>query len=247
MIHDCTECNAPTIQSNPNPASVLFAGGVYGRNPHSLSSHLTNHSSSQTLFLNSIPALRSRYITYGSRAIAVPGTDRSNAREARVGSSSLRWLLDRLAEIQVPHGYFQHFYIVSVFSSLFWAVQVVGKGSVVQWICRSSPQDLENTMSIDQIALAWALMSIQGLRRLFESATLTKPSTSKMWFVHWLLGCTFYLAVGLGIWIEGTGTPSPHREIMRNQKGLIIQRSRPATDTSNRSLKGRLTSLLQAL
>ena len=32
-----------------------------------------------------------------------------------------------------------------------------------------------------------------------------KPSTSKMWFVHWLLGIAFYLAVGVSVWIEGAG------------------------------------------
>ena len=34
-----------------------------------------------------------------------------------------------------------------------------------------------------------------------------KPSTSKMWFVHWLLGIAFYLAVGVSVWIEGAGEP----------------------------------------
>ncbi len=62
-------------------------------------------------------------------------------------------------------------------------------------------------MSIDQIALTWSLMSIQGVRRLLESSMFAKPSTSKMWFVHWLLGIAFYLAVGVSVWIEGAGEP----------------------------------------
>ena len=62
-------------------------------------------------------------------------------------------------------------------------------------------------MSIDQIALTWSLMSIQGVRRLLESTMFAKPSSSKMWFVHWLLGITFYLAVAVSVWIEGAGKP----------------------------------------
>ena len=60
-------------------------------------------------------------------------------------------------------------------------------------------------MSIDQIVLTWSLMSIQGVRRLLESSLLAKSSESKMWFVHWLLGIAFYLAVGISVWIEGAG------------------------------------------
>ena len=60
-------------------------------------------------------------------------------------------------------------------------------------------------MSVDQIALTWSLMSLQGVRRLLESTMFAKPSTSKMWFVHWLLGIAFYLAVGVSSWIEGAG------------------------------------------
>ena len=74
-------------------------------------------------------------------------------------------------------------------------------------------------MSIDQIALTWSLMSIQGVRRLFESSMFAKPSTSKMWFVHWLLGIAFYLAVGVSVWIEGAGEPGT--EIKRRLRILV--------------------------
>ena len=61
------------------------------------------------------------------------------------------------------------------------------------------------SMSVDQIALTWSLVSIQGIRRLLESLFLVKPSSSSMWFVHWLLGIAFYLAMGIAVWIEGAG------------------------------------------
>ena len=122
-------------------------------------------------------------------------------------SSIIEQVLDGLAAIQVPHGYFQHFYIVSVLSSVFWGVQFVSKGSILELICQSARNnDPKKSMSIDRIALTWTLMSIQGVRRLLESSLLAKSSASKMWFVHWLLGIAFYLAVSVSIWIEGAGT-----------------------------------------
>lgn len=60
-------------------------------------------------------------------------------------------------------------------------------------------------MSVDQVFVTWSLMSIQGIRRLLESITAAKASTSKMFFAHWLLGLLFYLAMGLAVWVEGAG------------------------------------------
>lgn len=48
-------------------------------------------------------------------------------------------------------------------------------------------------------------MLIQGVRRLNECLSFSKPSSSKMWFVHWFAGIGFYLAVTVAVWIEGTG------------------------------------------
>ena len=56
---------------------------------------------------------------------------------------------------------------------------------------------------MDQIVLVWSLMTVQGVRRLFESYFVTKHSESRMWFVHWYMGVAFYLAMGVAIWIEG--------------------------------------------
>lgn len=60
-------------------------------------------------------------------------------------------------------------------------------------------------MSVSQVMVCWALMMVQGVRRLRECLVFSKPSSSRMWFVHWLLGIAFYLATGIAIWIEGTG------------------------------------------
>ena len=149
---------------------------------------------------------------YGSRAIQVkkdeptktcyetPEEHNSNA------SKSLEWLFVYVAAIQVPHAWFQHFYIVSVASSLFWGIQILAKGSVLESLCQSVGTNVQiEGMTIDQIVLTWSLVTIQGVRRLLETTLLGRSSVSKMWFAHWLLGIAFYLALGVACWIEGAG------------------------------------------
>ncbi|KAJ5157248.1 uncharacterized protein N7482_008348 [Penicillium canariense] len=144
----------------------------------------------------SIPsALRDRFLVYGPRAT-------SGARD----QPSAAGLLDFLATWQVPHGYFAQFYVASVVSSVFWAVQLGWRGCVFESIAsRVSAEHLQQSMSLTQVLICWLLLAIQGSRRLWESVIFRKPSSSQMWCVHWLLGLGFYLAAGVAIWIEGSG------------------------------------------
>lgn len=115
-------------------------------------------------------------------------------------------VLDSLASLRVPHSYFTQFYIASVLSSLFWGVQLLSGGRAFQAIASGvHSEHLESPMSVNQVMVCWALLLIQGSRRLYECLVFSKPSSSKMWFVHWLLGIAFYLAATVAIWIEGTG------------------------------------------
>ncbi|KAI4597040.1 hypothetical protein KJ359_004952 [Pestalotiopsis sp. 9143b] len=107
---------------------------------------------------------------------------------------------------QVPHSWFIHFYVLSVLSSVFWAAQYLYRGAILTALCeyqvgrRSAP-----TMNIQQVQLVWLLMALQGTRRLYECFyVLRTSSSSKMWFVHWLLGCAYYLGIGVAVWIEGS-------------------------------------------
>jgi 3-oxo-5-alpha-steroid 4-dehydrogenase 3 len=68
-----------------------------------------------------------------------------------------------------------------------------------------SDENVEKSMSLQQVILCWTLMASQGARRLYESITLKKPSESKMWFVHWILGLVYYIMMGIAIWVEGIG------------------------------------------
>ncbi|KAJ5084613.1 hypothetical protein NUU61_009192 [Penicillium alfredii] len=149
----------------------------------------------------SIPgSLRSRFLVYGPRATS---TGFGSPSQPSVTSG----LLDYLATWRVPHSYFAQFYIASVLSSAFWALQLFSRGSVFQAIAsRLSLEHQQQSMSLNQTLVCWILLAMQGARRLWESLTFSKPSSSQMWFVHWLLGIGFYLATGVAIWIEGSGT-----------------------------------------
>ena len=152
---------------------------------------------------------------YGSRAIQVQIDDQARTcneskkspekHNANAGIS-LEWLFEYLAAIQVPHTWFQHFYIISVSSSTFWGIQILAKGSALVTLCQSVGTNTQaKGMTTDQVVLSWSLVTAQGVRRLLETSLLARSSESKMWFAHWLLGIVFYLALGVTCWIEGAG------------------------------------------
>ena len=162
-------------------------------------------ATSSILLASSVPALRSRYVAYGSRATPISNTPQDASKKSP-SDGLLDKLLDFIATLQVPHGYFVHFYIVSIVSSIFWGYQIFTRGLILMAISpRPVSTGLKGSMSLHQVILTWALMSIHGGRRLWESITLAKPSASKMWFVHWLVGNAFYLGMGMAVWIEGAG------------------------------------------
>jgi 3-oxo-5-alpha-steroid 4-dehydrogenase 3 len=131
--------------------------------------------------------LRRRFLVYGSRATP---NGKSDSASEPVTQSAFDQLLDKAAAIQVPHNYFTHFYMTSVASSLFWGL----------W--------LRVWNAPGQMQVVWMLMLLQGVRRLLEADAYTSTSKSTMWFVHWLLGLAFYLAMNVSIWIEGFAAKS---------------------------------------
>lgn len=155
--------------------------------------------------------LADRFIAYGARSNQPSSsTDgKSNPKDARAAEPSktaCRDLLDRISSWNVPHSYFLHFYIVSVASSLLWLSQLATKGPLFRAVTTNMHErHLKSSMTLNQLALCWVLLTTQGLRRLYECITLTRPSASKMWIGHWLFGISFYCAIGIAVWIEGTG------------------------------------------
>lgn len=167
--------------------------------------------------LSNISALRARFIAYGSRATPIatntdingpqqgdPASSPKAEQTPQTLSNPMIRFLDLLATLQVPHRFFLHFYVASVLSSAFWGFQLLTRGSAFRTVSGySTIGDPSKGMTIDQVALTWSMMTFQGFRRLLESLFVTKPSASKMWFVHWFLGIAFYLSFGVALWIEG--------------------------------------------
>jgi 3-oxo-5-alpha-steroid 4-dehydrogenase 3 len=128
-----------------------------------------------------VPALRRRFLAYGSRATSNGKSDPIPQHE----KTPISRLLDYAASFQVPHNYFTHFYVLSVACSLFWA-----------W-------HLRIWQAQTQFQVVWALMLLQGVRRMLESYAYTSSSKSTMWFAHWVLGLVFYLTMNIAIFAEG--------------------------------------------
>ncbi|KAI0013670.1 hypothetical protein F4779DRAFT_625162 [Xylariaceae sp. FL0662B] len=140
---------------------------------------------------------------YGARASAGGTSGEKAARKSDDGL--LVKIISWVTSVgQVPHSWFIHFYILSLSCSIFWAVQYIYLGSVLESIARKQASEAQNSMTINQVILVWFLMSLQGARRLYEYVAIIRPSSSKMWIVHWLLGNAFYLCTSVSIWIEGS-------------------------------------------
>jgi 3-oxo-5-alpha-steroid 4-dehydrogenase 3 / polyprenol reductase len=125
------------------------------------------------------PSFRENLMNYGSR-----GSKPSDPKPSQDQTAFTR-LIEKLAQFQVPHSWFTHYYLVSVGSSAFWGYQIFTGGRAVKFV--AARVGGRRGMTANQVVLAWALMSTQGSRRLYESLTLTKASKSRMWVGLWLM------------------------------------------------------------
>ncbi|KAI8952775.1 hypothetical protein F4801DRAFT_588655 [Xylaria longipes] len=105
---------------------------------------------------------------------------------------------------QIPHSSFIHFYILSVSCTIFWAIQFIISGTVLEFIVKNQLAKCTSSMTMSQVVLVWFLMGLQGARRLYEYLAVLRPSSSSMWIIHWLLGNGFYLCTSVSIWVEGS-------------------------------------------
>ncbi|KAL4896660.1 hypothetical protein BDV59DRAFT_171168 [Aspergillus ambiguus] len=171
------------------------------------------------LSVNLWDALRLRFVPYGARGTTAAAESGSSPAPSPVARG-----LDFLATLRVPHSYFTHFYIASVLSSVFWALLLILHTPSFQAIAsRIHPDRLHApSMSIHQVMLCWFLMLVQGLRRLSECFLFAKPSSSRMWFGHWLVGIAFYVAISVAIWIEGTPALLSHPFTLDDVKVTIV-------------------------
>lgn len=163
------------------------------------------------IFVSLEPTANERFVTYGSRNATTAKPQKSHSKQSWFDQRFLRWL----SAFQVPHSYFLHFYVVSISSSVLWFFQIVSNGTLLRHLCHHARgHGHDPSMSIEQVLLTWSLLTIQGLRRLSETYALGKPSKSTMWIGHWLLGITFYLALGIAVWVEGAPALLREEDVM---------------------------------
>ncbi|KAI5868017.1 hypothetical protein GGS23DRAFT_7372 [Durotheca rogersii] len=154
-------------------------------------------------------SLRRLFMPYGARSSSSPLSS-SRAKKGEEGEAGgegrlLRAVSWATSASQVPHSWFRHFYVLSLSGSAFWAVQFLCRGRALEFVVEHEAKTGRPSMSVSQVILVWFLMSLQGARRLYESVVLVRPSPSKMWVIHWLLGLAFYLCMSVSIWVEGSG------------------------------------------
>ncbi|KAI0834969.1 hypothetical protein F5Y06DRAFT_146291 [Hypoxylon sp. FL0890] len=151
-------------------------------------------------------SIQDRLTQYGARSSAT-GIDDEKTVEQASANGPLISLVSWLTSVgKVPHSWFIHFYIISLSCSAFWAVQFLRHGSILEAIVKNQALSETPSMTINQVILTWFLMSLQGARRLYEYVVVIRPSSSKMWFIHWLLGIAFYFCTNISIWIEGSNS-----------------------------------------
>ncbi|GJC95321.1 3-oxo-5-alpha-steroid 4-dehydrogenase [Colletotrichum higginsianum] len=166
-------------------------------------------SSASILAMQVIPkAAQHLLLDYGARSpvTTIITDDRSKEAAGPEGSNVFNDLVKAVASVgQIPHSWFMHFYIASVAGSALWAWQYLQGGSAITFIAAQQAASGTPSMSLEQTMLVWILMALQGARRLHECLFVMKPGSSKMWFVHWLLGLGFYLCMSVSVWVDGSG------------------------------------------
>ncbi|ROW17488.1 hypothetical protein VPNG_00909 [Cytospora leucostoma] len=164
------------------------------------------------------PAERKLLVNYGARGHDSAATS-ADKEPTRCEDVFLRAVRKLTSLGQVPHSWFGTFYLVYIQCALFWAIQYITRGFVLQSIANQQVESGSISANGIQVVIAWCLMLFQAARRLYESWAFAKPSKSTMWIVHWLLGQFFYLGISVAIWLEGSDAIL-HDKVLSNARGL---------------------------
>lgn len=162
-------------------------------------------------------------LDYGARG----GSNSRKPTAAQGGGGD--WLETLTATVtswgQIPHSWFAAFYATSLACSAFWAYQFAVDGHFLRVV--ASAQNAHRSegaasQSLEAVKVAWALMTLQGARRLAEQLLIVRSSTSTMWIVHWALGMSFYVFMSIAVWIQGSESILDRRPRPANSHGLRL-------------------------
>lgn len=204
-----------------NMAAVAYTRDfITGLSPAQACQLLYVLSAAAVLAVAAVPDTSRRLLTqYGARSshnTAPPSPCQGHKDQCRKDTSEnfshhntglLYHLVFGLTSVgKIPHSWFIHFYILSLFCTIFWAVQFLSHGPVLEFVVQNQLSKSTPSMTLSQVVLVWFLMGLQGARRLYEYLAVLRPSSSKMWIIHWLLGNVFYVCTSVSVWIEGSGS-----------------------------------------
>lgn len=148
-------------------------------------------------------SLKFNWLGYGPRN---QGADGTGSQPAAIVTRLDRFAVAVRSRASVPHSWFISFYYTSVCLSAFWAYQLSTRGGVALYLIRWEAARGGPSMTVTQVALLWAMMLLQGLRRLVECLVVMRLSAkSKMWIMFWVVAEGFYLCMSISVWIEGSG------------------------------------------
>lgn len=206
-------------------------------------------SAAAVLAIAVVPDSAQQLLTqYGARSSgntsgpAPPQNHDDTGRELNksIGGLFVRFIAWLTSKGKVPHSWFIHFYILSLSCTVFWAIQFIARGTVLQHIARNQISNSVSSMTLGQVILVWFLMGLQGARRLYEYMAVLRPSSSRMWIVHWLLGNAFYLCTSVSIWVEGSSKP---QRCLRGLSHCIDQNTGSILHTDRKNLNIEFPSL----
>ncbi|KAF3274691.1 hypothetical protein TWF970_007678 [Orbilia oligospora] len=180
-----------------------------------------------TITLNVFPPFARKLYTYGKNASDTKPTKAATKdvdkkpRTTTEPKSPLDVLLDLVGKLQVPHSWFMHFYAFSFAVQLFWLLQVIFHGRILQLVLdnlpgNQPPKDAvvepqivpgpDGSQSLETILLCIICMTMQSARRLWESIYIQKSGNSKMGILIYIAGITHYTMMGFATWCEGIET-----------------------------------------
>lgn len=160
--------------------------------------------------------LRQRFLAYGARTQHTAHQTPEDLRKSRTKQNSHR-VLDKFASIDVPHGWFTHFYILSIASSCLWMWTLFSSRNILVGHDYSIPRSRQSSQSM---FVCVTLMLIQGIRRFLECTKLFRPSKSRMWIGHYAFGLAFYLFTNVAVWVEGMGPISARETVFSKQSSI---------------------------
>ncbi|KAK1476226.1 3-oxo-5-alpha-steroid 4-dehydrogenase [Colletotrichum abscissum] len=141
-------------------------------------------STAAVLAIQVVPKTTQRLLLdYGARSPATT-TDTDDRTKEPTGPNGLDFFTQAAKAVtsfgQIPHAWFMHFYVASVAGSAFWAWQYFQSGSVMAIISGQQAASGGPVVSFEHTVLVWALMALQGTRRLYECLFVMRPGSSRM-------------------------------------------------------------------